>query len=85
MVSWFCAILVLAPIFAINFVAPYQLYCDTKTDRSDEVTSWCLDALPNVYGYIQHVYWDNKLFSILHRSADKTLVSFPMFLIAMQL
>lgn len=84
MVSWFCAIFVLSPIFAVNFVTPYKLYCETKTDRSDEVAGWCLDALPNVYGYIQRVYWDNRLFGMMHRSVDKTLVSVPMFLIALQ-
>lgn len=81
MTSWFCALFILLPLFIIQFLTPYELHCDPKIDRTDSVPVWCLDSLPNVYGYVQNVYWDNKPFSILYRSADKALVSVPMFFI----
>ena len=79
--SWICAFFILTPLFVIQYVKPYELYCDTRIDRTDAVPVWCLDSLPNVYSYVQYVYWDNKIFSILYRSVDKTLVSIPMFII----
>ena len=79
--SWICALFILTPSFVIQYVKPYELYCDTRIDRTDAVPVWCLDSLPNVYSYVQYVYWDNKIFSVLYRSVDKTLVSIPMFII----
>jgi Gpi18-like mannosyltransferase len=83
MCSWFCALFILMPIFVLHSVKPYDLHCDTKIDRTNAVPIWCMDRYPNVYSYVQFVYWDNKFMSVLTRSWDKTLVSVPMLLIFM--
>jgi hypothetical protein len=53
-----------------------------KLDRTDaELPPWCTEAVPNIYTYIQFVYWDNRMFGVLFRSFDKFLVSIPMFVL----
>ena len=37
--------------------------------------------MPNIYNYIQFVYWDNMFMGILFRKWDHLLVSLPMFII----
>jgi Gpi18-like mannosyltransferase len=81
MCSWICALFILTPLLVIQYVKPYELHCDPKIDRTNAVPVWCLDALPNVYGYVQNVYWDNKFLSIIYRKWDTTLTSLPMFVI----
>ena len=81
MLSWYCAVIILSPLLVVQYVTPYRLYCDPKIDRTNAVPDWCLDAFPNVYNFVQHVHWDNKIFGMLYRSLDKNLVSLPMFLI----
>lgn len=82
MVGWFCSLFFIVPLFMIQFVKPYELHCDPKIDRTNAVPLWCLDAWPNVYSYVQFVYWDNRLFGMFYRSLDKACVSEPMCLIA---
>jgi Gpi18-like mannosyltransferase len=81
MYSWIAALMILTPMLVIQYIKPYQLHCDPKIDRTDVVPTWCLDSIPNVYNYIQFVYWDNRLLGVLFRKWDHLLVSLPMFII----
>jgi len=57
--SMVSAIFVFLPIAVIIYWKPYVLFCDTKLDTTNQVSEWCLTPFPNVYSYIQLVYWDN--------------------------
>ena len=57
--SWFAAIVMFLPLWVIIYWKPYLLHCETKLERSNEIPSWCLTSLPNVYNHIQYAYWDN--------------------------
>ena len=41
----------------VTYWKPYVMHCETKLDRTDAVPLWCFDDLPNVFNYIQRVYW----------------------------
>jgi Gpi18-like mannosyltransferase len=71
-------IIFLLPLGVVILWKPYLLHCETKLDRTDAVPKWCLTELPNVYSYVQYVYWDNEFMSILHRPIDTLLTSLPM-------
>ena len=48
------------PIITITSWKPFELYClpRIELENSDEqLPAWCLDSIPNVYNYIQVVYW----------------------------
>ena len=79
--SWIAALMILTPMLVIQYIKPYQLHCDPKIDRTNTVPTWCLDSIPNVYNYIQFVYWDNRLLGVIFRKWDHLLVSLPMFII----
>jgi len=81
MMSWLCACIMFLPLFVILNWKPYLLHCETKLERTNEIPPWCLESFPNVYSYIQYIYWDNQLFGLLHRKLDNFLVSLPMFII----
>ena len=55
-----------------------MLQCETRMDRTNQVPKWCLDTIPNVYTYIQDVYWDNGFLAFLTRNQDHFVVSLPM-------
>lgn len=55
--TWCAIIIVFLPFGMIIFWKPYEMHCETKLDRTDAVPKWCLDSIPNVYNYIQKVYW----------------------------
>lgn len=50
--SLIAALVILGPMFIIQQIKPYQLHCDPKIDRTDDVPLWCLDEFPNVYSFI---------------------------------
>lgn len=55
----FTSMLVIAlPLGMVLIWKPYEMHCETKLDRTNAVPQWCLDEIPNVYNYIQKVYWD---------------------------
>jgi hypothetical protein len=74
----------------VAYWKPYIMHCETKLDRTDAVPSWCFTQFPDIFGYIQRVYWyipslltcyrDNRLFGFLYRSPDHILVATPMIL-----
>ncbi|TNV72970.1 hypothetical protein FGO68_gene1081 [Halteria grandinella] len=57
----------------VTYWKPYIMHCETKLDRTDAVPQWCFEEMPNVFSYIQRVYWDNRIFGFLHRSPDHIL------------
>jgi len=50
-------IIILLPLGVVLLWKPYVMHCESKLDRTDAVPLWCLDEMPNVYNYIQKVYW----------------------------
>jgi len=53
-----CLILIyVLPYSMVTYWKPYQIHCETKLDRTDAVPLWCKDKLPNIFTYIQYVYW----------------------------
>ena len=62
--SWFCAVIIFLPLWVIMFWKPYLLHCETKLERSDEISAWCLEPFSNVYNHIQYIYWDNQFLGI---------------------
>lgn len=52
MFSWISAILLFLPSCVIVYWKPYQLHCDSKLDTTNQVSAWCLDSFPNIYGHI---------------------------------
>jgi hypothetical protein len=67
MTTWFTIVLIFTPIIVIQFVKPYEVHCDPKIDRTNSLPVWCNDSLPNVYGFIQFVYWDNRFLAFVYR------------------
>lgn len=41
----------------VTYWKPYIMHCETKLDRTDAVPAWCFDEMPNVFNYIQLIYW----------------------------
>jgi len=76
--SWFCAVIIFLPLWVIVYWKPYVLHCETKLERSNEISEWCLKPLPNVYNYIQYIYWDNMLLGVFHRKPENFFVCIPM-------
>jgi hypothetical protein len=76
--SWFCAVIIFLPLWVIVYWKPYVLHCETKLERSNEISEWCLKPLPNVYNYIQYIYWDNMLLGVFQRKPENFLVCIPM-------
>ena len=75
----FCSIIIVfLPLGMIVLWKPYVMHCETKLDRTDAIPKWCLDELPNVYNYIQKVYWDVKFMGFLDRKLEHFLVALPM-------
>lgn len=71
-------VIILLPLGMVLLWKPYEMHCETKLDRTDAVPKWCLDEIPNVYNYIQKVYWDVKFMGFLHRKAEFFFVALPM-------
>ena len=57
------------------------MHCEPKIDRTDAVSAWCEEKLPNIFTYIQFVYWDNRLFGFLYRNISNTIISLLMNII----
>ena len=57
----------LLPIIIITVWKPYETYCLSRLDTYYEVPVWCYDFLPNVYNYIQKVYWQVGFLEFLNR------------------
>lgn len=80
--SWCAAVMIILPTIVIQMIRPYQLQCMVKLDRTDnELAPWCLMEWPNVFVYIQQVYWNNKVGAIFDRKFEQVLSSVPMFVI----
>lgn len=41
----------------VTYWKPYIMHCETKLDRTDAVPQWCFEEMPNIFSYIQRVYW----------------------------
>ena len=53
-----CLIVIyILPYGTVTYWKPYQMHCETKLDRTDAVPTWCEGKLPNIFTYIQYVYW----------------------------
>ena len=76
--GWVLASVTLLAPWVIMKWKPYQAHCDVKLDRTDQVPEWCLESSPNVYSYIQEVYWDNQLLGFLYRPFNHIVTSLPM-------
>ena len=50
-------LIAMIPILTITVWKPYESFCLSRLDTYNEVPIWCYDFLPNVYNYIQKVYW----------------------------
>ena len=49
-------------IFVLSFAMvvywkPFVMHCESKLDRTDAVPKWCFEKMPNVFTFIQKVYW----------------------------
>lgn len=74
----------------VTYWKPYIMHCETKLDRTDAVPQWCFEDMPNIFSYIQRVYWyglcahpfyrDNRILGFLHRSPDHVLIASPMII-----
>eukprot|EP00347_Sterkiella_histriomuscorum_P000880 403374170 len=71
-------VVILLPLGMVLLWKPYEMHCETKLDRTDAIPKWCLDEIPNVYNYIQKVYWDVKFMGFLHRKPEFFFVALPM-------
>ena len=78
MLCWLTILVMFVPLWTVIYWRPYLLHCEPKMDRSNQVPVWCLDAIPNVYTYIQDIYWDNGFMAFLNRNPDHFLTSIPM-------
>lgn len=65
----------LLPILTVTVWKPYEMYCLSRLDTYQEVPKWCFDRIPNVYDYIQKVYWDVGFGAFANRPWYLTLVS----------
>lgn len=48
------------PVLTITSWKPYELYCLSRLEQENgdhQLPEWCLESIPNVYTYIQKVYW----------------------------
>ena len=53
-----CLVLIYAvPYSMVTYWKPYIIHCEPKLDRTDAAPLWCQDKLPNIFTYIQFVYW----------------------------
>ena len=82
MSAWFSVFFITVPVLIILFIKPYEMHCEPKADRTDTLPIWCLDEFPNVYSYIQFVYWDNQALALFKRRWDVLLVAVPMTFLA---
>jgi len=55
------------PFLTIAIWKPYENFCLSRLDTYYEVPVWCYDFLPNVYNYIQLVYWQAGFLEFLNR------------------
>ena len=55
---FFCTfVIMIMPLGVVMLWKPFVMHCETKLDRTNAVPLWCLNEFPNVYGYVQKVYW----------------------------
>ena len=78
MVCWLTIAIMFVPLWTVMYWRPYLTHCEPRMDRTNQVPLWCLDAVPNVYPYIQDVYWDNGFLAFLARPLDRLATSLPM-------
>jgi len=67
---WFVGTVVMvavAPIFLVSFWKPYDMYCLSRLDTHLEVPPYCFDEFPNVYSYVQKLYWQVGWMGFLER------------------
>lgn len=77
-----CLILIyVLPYGTVTYWKPYVMHCEPKIDRTDAVSAWCEEKLPNIFTYIQFVYWDNRLFGFLYRKMSNLHISWLMNII----
>ena len=53
---WIMVIFAL-PYCMVNYWKPYVMHCESKLDRTDAVPLWCFETIPNIFSFIQYVYW----------------------------
>ena len=78
MLCWLTIVIMFVPLWTVIYWRPYMLHCETRMDKTNQAPIWCLDAMPNVYTYIQDVYWDNGFLAFLTRNLDHFITSLPM-------
>ena len=81
MLCWLTIVIMFVPLWTVMYWRPYVTHCETRMDRTNQVPLWCLNAMPNVYPYIQDVYWDNGFLAFLDRPLDRLATSMPMNLV----
>jgi hypothetical protein len=40
------------PYFMVMYWKPWELHCESKLDRTDQVTDWCLEEVPLNYRWV---------------------------------
>jgi hypothetical protein len=55
------------PISLAGMWKPYEMYCVSRLDTYLEVPSWCMKTVPDVYSFIQKLYWDVGFLRFMER------------------
>ena len=78
-----CVAIMFAPVVVVIYTQPYLLHCDlrTRTEWTGTYPKWCAEKLPNVYAFIQLLYWDNQFLGFLYRKAEHVFTAAPMNII----
>ena len=80
LVSLLCIVVMFTPVILISYYIPYKLYCLNQSNSAPQPI-WCDQPIPNLYGFIQFVYWDNRFLGFFYRPLDNFLTSLPMTLL----
>ena len=60
-------LLMISPVIVISFWKPYEMYCLSRLDTTHVVPEWCWSTFPDIYGYIQKLYWKVGFLGFLDR------------------
>lgn len=73
----------------VSMWKPYEMYCLSRLDTYQEVPSWCMRTVPNLYSHIQAIHWDVGFLKFIERPwylfATSLFTSFLFFYMLLRL
>ena len=74
-------------IGVITLYRPTVMHCQSKLDQDIPHNEWCMEEIPNIYTYVQKVFWNAGFMEFLNRPnwGVELMKAMPTFLLVLHI